>query len=133
MDLHHIYPTHDFTNDILYRKLSKEIMDVFQDKLFSNNLKQRLVDVELKHARGKVIFVYRGKPGNDTKCVIPFFFWFMKRPKVTFVRLRTKRLRQKFYLKYLLKSWFHCLIVIDLNTTSAGFEPGAEKGDFLTI
>ena len=76
--------------------------------------------------------------GNDTngytfKCVIPIFFWFMKRPKVTFVRLRTKRLRQKFYLKYLLKSRFHCLIVIDLNTTSAGFEPGAEKGDFLTI
>ena len=86
MDLHHIYPTHDFTNDILYQKLSKEIMDVFQDKLFSNNLNQRLVDVKLKDARGKVIFVYRGKPGNDTngytfKCVIPIFFLVYEKTK----------------------------------------------------
>lgn len=70
MDLHHIYPTQDFTNDVLFQKLSKEIKDIFQDKIFENNLSQKLVDVQLKDARGKVILVYRGQPGIDIKVSI---------------------------------------------------------------
>ena len=42
-------------------------MDIFQDKIFENNSNQRLVDVELQNVRGKVMFVYRGQSGNDTK------------------------------------------------------------------
>jgi len=68
--LHHIYPTQDFTNDALFQKLSKEIKDILQDKIFENNLNQRLTDVQLKDVRGKVIFVYRGQPGTDTKSSI---------------------------------------------------------------
>ena len=70
MDLHHIYPTQDFTNDVLFQKLSKEIKDLCQDKIFENNQNQRLVDVHLKDVRGKMIFVYRGQPGNDEKVSI---------------------------------------------------------------
>lgn len=69
MDLHHIYPTQDFTNDVLFQKLSKEIKDICQDKIFENDQNQRLVDVQLKDVRSKVIFVYRGQPGNDKKLV----------------------------------------------------------------
>lgn len=98
VDLHHIYPTQDFTNDVLFQKLCKEIKDIFQDKIFENNLNQRLVDVQLKDVRGKVIFVYREQPGTDTKGSIGSriktenLFGHSNRPEVTLVQLRTKRI-----------------------------------------